>query len=253
VPTLHTRAPNVTPVLQTSSAAVGQARRLMLALTSWSIAAALLAFAPRVRAQEAKPALAAQRKESAPRGAVQVIVTTPEDDLLITVAQPGKPLAIVSCYYQCSFWAIPGSYSLWATGSARNIKYETTLLVRSHTKFAVTTGHHAVRTAGLITGILGPIAVGLGYALVAHAVQCGECSEGGNADATAGVALFWGGVAATIVGWTVFATSEQTHVDAIDDEPARPTQRAELRPPLFHAGVQALPHGGWGVGLSAQF
>jgi hypothetical protein len=119
---------------------------------SWSIAAAVLSMAPCLHAQEAKP-IAAEKREDAPVGAVRVDIATSEDDLLLTIAQPGKQRAVVSCHQQCSFWGAPGNYTLRATSLARDIQYETTLdVVGQRSQFKVSSGDPDVRTVGLVAG-----------------------------------------------------------------------------------------------------
>jgi len=207
-------------------------------------------MAPYLQAQETKSSIAIPETKRAPAGAVRVVVTTPEDDLLLTVAQPGKQQAIVSCYYQCTFWGVPGRYSLWATSPARNIHYKTTLDVGLHTEFQVSAGHTAARTAGLVAGVLSPIVAGVGLFLVTDGVgatQCDDCAGRRDAEVQAGLVMFWGGLLATPISWLVFATSSEMRVDPFDDKPT------PVRAPRLQLGVQPLPHGGWGAGLSTVF
>jgi hypothetical protein len=229
-------------------------RRLSVALASWSIALALLAVAPRVRAQkvarQATPArfgLAAKKTDDAPAGAVRVVVTSNEDRVLLTVSEPGNPGAIVSCYHQCSFWGAPGSYTLRATSPERKVHYETTLSVGQRDEFNVSLGHPGARTAGLIAGIVGPVAMAGGFLLgVGHLVEergCGEPTCPTTADYVP-VAMLLSGLVTTVVGWTVYAANGP-RVDGANEERA-----SSPRPQL---GVLALPRGGWGVGISTLF
>lgn len=258
VPQIHARALDVALAARASSAPGGRHRRLKLALTSASIALTQLTIAPGVRAQEANASVTTQRREIAPRGAVRVSVTTPEDDLLITVAQPGKPHALVSCHHHCSFWGVPGSYALWATSHQRGIRYQTTLRVGPSTEFKVSSGHHAERNAGLIAGVLGPVTAGVGMLLIAEGIgmsQCDACEGHGDTALRAGSLMFVVGLLATPIGWGVFAFSRETRVDSIEPEP-QPMKFAPPGPPRdprLQLGVLALPRGGWGVGLSTLF
>ena len=190
-----------------------------------------------------------QKQEGAPAGAVHVFVTTGEDDLLLTVAQPGARRAIVRCYRQCSFWGVPGSYALWATSAERQVHYQTILHVEQRTSFTVSSGHPDARTAGLIAGIVGPIAVVAGVVLLGYqfaaAPQCDSCPPQGGHPVP--VALAISGLAATFVGWGLFVASGP-RVDTVDDKPIRSVGASHL-----HLGVLAFPRGGWGGGLSTQF
>jgi hypothetical protein len=236
-------------------------RRLRLALRVWSIAWAVIAIAPCVRAQEATrlpPAavlsVAAQAKADAPVGAVRVLVSTDEDDLLLIVALPGKQQAVVSCYHRCSFWGMPGRYTLWATSPERVVHYETTLDVQQRTAFKVSSGHLGARTAGLIAGIAGPIAMVAGAVVaVMQAEECNESSCPRTKLSPVPAALFLGGLTVTISGWMVFALSEPyvDVVDPVDDAPTQPVPPS--RDPRLQVGVLAFPRGGWGVGLSTMF
>jgi len=227
----------------------GRMRQLRLVLTSCSIAGALFAVAPCVRAQEATPSVAGQKKEVAPVGAVRVVVTTGEDHVLLTVAEPGRPQAIVSCYHQCSFWGVPGRYTLWATTPEKKVHYETTLSVRHGNEFNVSLGHPGARTAGLIAGIVGPLAMAGGFLLgVGHVVDergCGEPTCPTTTDYVP-VVMLLSGLVTTIVGWTVYVATGP-RVDGANEE------RAPSHDPRPQLGVLALPHGGWGVGLSTAF
>jgi hypothetical protein len=235
-------------------------RRLRFAVTSWSIAGALLAIARCLRAQQATPAVAAQRGAETPTGAVRVVVTTDDDALLLTIAEPGKRNAIVSCHHQCSFWGVPGRYTLRATSTDGQTDCQTTLQVGPHAVFTVSVGHNTgMRTAGLIAGIAGPIAMasgfyfGLSYALD-H--QCDDSLHCPSApDAFGDLAL--AGLASTIIGWAVFGFApRELHVhavdvaDVVDNRPARPAPKHSWRPKL---GAVPLPGGGWGAGLSMVF
>ncbi|HWZ93441.1 MAG TPA: hypothetical protein VNW92_31495 [Polyangiaceae bacterium] len=220
-------------------------------MTSWSVAGALLAVAPSLHAQDAKPSVAALRKEDAPVGAVRVFVSTDENDLLLTVAQPGKAPGIVRCYHRCSFWGLPGSYTLWATSPEREVLYETTLHVGKRTQFSVSSEHPDARTAGLITGILGPFTVGIGAYFVATGArrnQCDDCAGQGTAEILIGYGMFIAGSAATLGGWLLFATSGPSVDSAVDDQPIRHGHEQRLQ-----LGLLPLPHNGWALGLSTQF
>jgi len=223
-------------------------RQLRLALTSCSIAGALFAVAPCVRAQEATPSVASQEKEDAPVGAVRVFVSTDDERVLLTVAEPGKPRAIVSCYHQCSFWGVPGSYTLWATSPERKVHYETTISVGQRNEFNVSLGHPGARTAGLIAGIVGPVEMYIGTMLgVIHLLRegCAESKCPTNTDYVP-VAVLLSGLVTTVVGWAVFAEN-RPRVDGANEA------RAPFHDPRPQLGVLALPYGGWGVGLSAAF
>jgi hypothetical protein len=175
-----------------------------------------------------------------------VVVTTGEDRLLLRVAERGKTQAIVSCYHQCSFWAMPGSYTLWATILERDVDYETTLDVVEPSVFKVSTGHPGARAAGLIAGIVGPLAMATGTYLGIRHVANEECAEPTCPTSTdyLPVVMLLSGLVTTIVGWSVFATTGPR----VDEAPASPSR--DPRPQL---GVLSLPRGGWGVALSTSF
>jgi hypothetical protein len=224
--------------------------RMRIVLSSWFVAGALLTIAPCLQAQEAKSSAAIAEHEKARPGAVRVVITTPEDDLLLTVTPPGKDQAIVSCYDQCTFWGVPGSYSLLATSAKRSINYQTTLNVGVHTEFRVSSGHTGAQTAGLVIGVLAPIVAGVGFLLVTDGVgktQCDDCAGRRGAEIQAGLAMFWGGLLATPVGWAIFGTSSEMRIDPVDKHPI------PVRAPRLQLGAVPLPRGGWGVGLSAVF
>ena len=229
--------------------------RLRLALASWSVAAALLAVAPCLHAQETTPSVAAQRKEDAPVGAVRVVVHTDENDLLLTVAQPERETGIVRCYHQCSFWGLPGRYTLWATSPEREVLYETALRVGERTAFKVSSGHPDVRSAGLIVGIVGPIAMVGGLILwvdqLASAPHCDPypCREAPPTDLVP-PAMLIGWLVATLGGWIIFGAMAPS-VTPVDEKAFKPTQSA--RPPRLQLGLLPLPHSGWALGLSTQF
>ena len=234
-------------------------RSFRLALTSGAIAGALFAVAPSLHAQEADGPVAAQNKEDAPASAVRVFITTTEDDVLLTVAQPGEQLeAIVSCHHQCSFWGVPGSYTLWATSPERDLDYETTLHVAKPTAFRVSSGHPGARTAGLITGIVGPLVIVGGALMVLEAfTEAQACSES-NCEAqnsgkpylgVIGVGAILVGALATPVGWSVYAANGP-RVDAVSNDS---TARAQPSPSPLHVGLLPLPRGGWGFGVSTVF
>jgi hypothetical protein len=246
VPPRHTRAPSVALAALASGSL--WRRRLRLALTSWSIAGALFAVAPCLRAQEPTPSVAALKKEDAPVGAVRVFVSTNEDGLLLTVAQPGRQQGIVSCYHQCSFWGLPGGYSLWATSCKPEVHYQTTVYVGRHTVFKVSSGHRGLRTAGLIAGIAGPIVALSGLVLgLSRLSECHESNCPPQKDNTVAFALFVGGLVVTPAGWMIFATSGPS----VDDEPNELIKSD--RGPHLRMGVLVLPRGGWGMGLSTLF
>ena len=233
--------------------------RLRLALTSWSIAGALFAIAPCLHAQEANASVAAWHKADAPAGAVRVFITTDEDDLLLTVAQPGEQLqGIVRCYHRCSFWGLPGSYTLWATSPERDFNYETTLHVEKRAAFRVSSGHPAARTAGLVTGIVGPIVMVSGVVVLFAQVirdpafQCNESNCPQEQSHPLGVVMFWGGLLATPIGWGIFGAGGPS-VHKIHESRMRASKAAAARTPPLQLGVLAFPHGGWGVGVSTLF
>jgi hypothetical protein len=241
-----------------------QLGRWRLALTSWSVAGALLAVAPCLHAQEATPSVAALRKEDAPIGAVRVFVSTDEHDLLLTVAQPGKERGIVRCYHQCSFWGLPGSYTLWATSCKRQVHYdtlwatsceleilyETTLRVGARTAFRVSSGNADLQIAGSTAGIVGPIAIVGGGAFLGlkHYIgtQCNESNCPAPKDDLVPAVIIVSGLVATLVGWAIFSAAAPS-VHPVDDKPA------PLPPPRLRLGLLSLPHSGWGLGLSTPF
>jgi hypothetical protein len=258
VPPFHTRAPGIAFEALASSAVGGRLRRLKLLSTSLSIAGALFAFTPDLRAQEATglplaapPSLAVKGEDGAPSvRVVPVVVATREDGLLLTVAQPGNQQAIVSCYHQCSFLAVSGSYTLWATNPGRRVHYQTTLHVGQRTTFWVSSGEPAARTAGLIAGIAGPIATISGVVLGLSQVLAEQCNESNcppPKDHPVALGLVLGGLFATPIGWTIFATSGP-RVNPVDDKPIKYVREQRLQ-----LGVLALPRGGWSVGLSTPF
>ena len=236
------------------------------ALTSWSIAGALLAVAPRLHAQEVTRSVAALRKEDAPAGAVHVFVSTEEDDLLLTVAQPGKEPGIVHCYHQCSFWGLPGNYTLWATSCKRQVHYdtlwatsceleilyETTLRVGARTAFRVSSGNADLRIAGSTAGIVGPFAIvgGAAFLEVKHYIgtQCNESNCPAPTDDLVPAVIIVSGLVATVAGWMIYAANGPHVVDPDDDVPTEPTHPRDLR-----LGLLPLPHSGWAVELSTQF
>ena len=230
---------------------------MRLALASWSIVVALLAVAPRVPAQEAAPqatparsAVAAEKTEvERLTGAGRVVVFSGDYRVLLTVSEPGKPPAIVSCYHQCSFWGVPGNYTLRATSPERKVHYETTLSVRQRDDFNVSLGHPGARTAGVIAGIVGPVAMAGGFLLgVGHLVDergCGEPTCPTTTDYVP-VVMLLSGLVTTIVGWTVYAVSGP-RVEGANEE------RASSLDPRPQLGVLALPRGGRGIGISTLF
>ena len=224
--------------------------RFRLALTSLSIAGALLILASPLRAQEAPTWVAGQKKEDAPVSAVHVFVTTHEDGVLLTVAQPGKHYAVVSCYRQCSFWGMPGTYALWATSP--ELDYETTLHVGKRAAFRVSSGQPGTRTAGLIAGVVGPIVMlggavlGLNHAL-AH--QCNESACPPGKDYPAPGVMLIGGLVATLAGWAVYSASGP-RVDPVDENAIQALPRPA---PRVQLGVLSLSHRGWGMALSTVF
>jgi len=232
--------------------------RVSRLLTSWSIAGVLLVTARGLRAEEApsrraEPSpVATLKKEDAPLGAVRISVSTDEDRLLLTVARPGERKSIVSCYRQCSFWGVRGSYTLWATNQERGVHYQTTLETGQHTAFKASSGSPVARTGGLVAGIAGPIAIVGGMALfIVQVLGDPPCDPSPGRECTKsrrpiGLALFGGGILATVIGWTTFATAGP-RVDAVEEKPAqRPPLRAKL-------DVMRFSSQGWGVAISARF
>jgi hypothetical protein len=219
------------------------------------MAGALLATAQCVHAQEAAisveatPVVAAQTKEDAPAGAVHVFVTTRDDRLLLTVTEPGKQQAIVSCYHQCSFWGLRGRYVLRATTPELEVDYETTLRVGRRRAFRVSSGSPAAHAVGLLVAIAGPIVmIGGVYLGVSYVLehQCNESNCPPTKDRSVPGVVIASGLVLTLAGLTTLAVSAPS-VQPLDDAPAEP------RAPRLELGVLALPRGGWGVGLSTLF
>ncbi len=172
------------------------------------------------------------------------------DRVLLTVSEPGKPEAIVSCYHQCSFLGVLGSYTLRATSPEGKVRYETTLSVGQRNEFNVSLGRPGARTAGLIAGIVGPLAMAGGFLLgVGHVVDergCGEPNCPTTTDYVPRGDASLSGLVTTIVGWTVYAATGP-RVDEANEG------RAPSHDPRPQVGILALPRGGWGVGLSTLF
>jgi hypothetical protein len=225
-------------------------------LTSWSLAGALLATAQSVHAQEAaipveaRRLAAAERKEDAPAGAVRVVVTTPDDRLLLTVAEPGAMQAIVSCYHQCSFWGLRGRYVLRATTPELEVDYQTTLHVGRRRVFRVSSGSPNAHVVGLLVAIAGPVVmVGGAFYAVEDALgrrQCDSSNCPPTKDNSVPAVVIASGLVLTLAGLTTYAVTEPS-VEPLDDAPAEP------RAPPVGLGLLALPRGGWGVGLSTLF
>jgi hypothetical protein len=255
VPLIHTFVHGVVPGAHASTT-FDRAMRLM----SWSLTAVVLAIAPTLHAEGApslpsaeRSPVAALKKGDAPVGAVRISISTNEERLLLTVAQPGASRAIVTCYYQCSFWGVPGRYTVWTTNQERGIRYQTTLDAQRDRTFLASSGNPGARTAGMIAGIAGPIAMVGGVALAVVQVlgdpHCDPSPGSDCVDSTGhplGYALFAGGLVATVIGWLTFATSGP-RVDAAEE-------KRETHPPLrARLGVTALPSHGWGMAISTPF
>lgn len=192
--------------------------------------------------------VAAERKEDAPARAVHVFVTTPDDGLLLTVTEPGRQQAIVSCYHQCSFWGLRGRYVLRATTPELEVDYQTTLRVGRRRVFRVSSGSPNAHAAGLLVAIVGPVVmVGGAYFAVQDVLQhqCNENCPPTKDNPVPGVVIA-SGLVLTLAGLTTLAVTAPS-VEPLHDAPAEP------RAPRLELGVLALPRGGWGMGLSTRF
>jgi hypothetical protein len=226
------------------------------------IAGALIAVTPGLRAQEATRSPPAppssgsvQEQEKPSFGVLRVVVASGEDDLLLTIAQRGNTQTLVSCYRQCSFLAVPGTYTLSATNREQDIQFHRTLQVGERTSFWVSPGNRTRRTVGWIAGIAGPIAMVVGLALAIVQVvddpgyQCNESNCPTSKSHPVGPALFFAGLLATPIGWTLFALNGPS-VDPTDLKLARATPPRDRH---LELGLVALPRGGWGLGFSTPF
>ncbi len=176
--------------------------------------------------------------------------------LLNVLAEPGEPQPGVSCYHQCTFWAVPGNHTLWATDPKRGINYHLTLNVQpNQNALSVSSGNPGLRRAGLIAGIAGPLLMVGGIAVLFAQIlsdpnyQCNESNCPPGKSYPLGPVMFFTGLIATPVGWALFATNGPR----VNELNAEAVPASAPRDPRLKLGVVSLPHGGWGVGLSTLF
>ncbi len=88
------------------------------------------------------PTARAQQTVARPVGLIPVYVSSTEEGLLLNVlAEPGEQQPGVSCYRHCTFWAVPGNHTLWATNPGRGVNFHLTLDVqRGQNVFRVSSG-----------------------------------------------------------------------------------------------------------------
>jgi hypothetical protein len=168
-------------------------------------------------------------------------------------ATPGSVPPLAQCRMPCGFQMQRGRYRIEVQETEDTLGGSRPVSIEGPSRLLVTPRDRGKRTAGLVLGIGGIVAVIAGLGIIVHSVansryvssDCsGEWCSRWNSESTAGLLVFVAGCAMTPIGWVMFGKSFRP---AIDVQPAR-----AARVPTGRIGLVPL-RGGAGLGASFVF
>jgi hypothetical protein len=189
-------------------------------------------------------------------GAVPVWMVGDEGETALVSIYPdwtseGAVAPLASCHLPCGFQMQPGRYRIQVAETETTLRGSRPVIIEGPSRLTITPRERAKRTAGLVLGIGGIVAVVAGIGLMidgTHQQRCNGdfCRElEFDAEAGAGLAVFLAGAAITPIGWVLFGKSFRP---AVDVEHGAPTAYA----PYGRLGLVGVP-GGAGLGGTFVF
>ncbi|MCK6536851.1 MAG: hypothetical protein L6Q84_28115 [Polyangiaceae bacterium] len=180
------------------------------------VAAALLLLAPAVaRAQVPAPPPGWAPRPYAVPPPVDLVSTEPGVSLSVFPerARPDRDPPLFECPTPpCRIPLWPGRYQLRVSEGPETLEGTRGFETTGPAQVSVDPDTHAHRTAGLVMGIVGPIAALVGVGMLASC-SGSECREGDDFLGSSGVLLFLGGLTVTPIGWVMFGTSYKPEVE----------------------------------------
>ncbi|MEO8902943.1 MAG: hypothetical protein ABI488_12860, partial [Polyangiaceae bacterium] len=207
----------------------------------WASSALLLmtlCYASRAHAQYARP--------------VFVRVSTGGPAFTVSVRQrrhvPAQQLA--ACEQACGFWAYPGKYVVRMDLPEQDASV--TLRVRGPGNYDFVPGNSAARSAGLVLGIVGPVAVTVGAVMVIAGAYNSRCDDAVDRPTSCntpaisyyGAATFLAGVGMTTAGWVLYVANRPRF---------QLNELGPLQPASARLGLIPMPRGGLGFGATVAF
>jgi hypothetical protein len=198
----------------------------------------------------------AEDDELVPAEPVPVTISGLSAGTSVRVVEGDSLRPVVTCPYDCRFNAPPGGYRLYFRDPRTGKEQELGVRVREATKLRLERGDPSTRRTGLVLGIVGPVLLGVGAALIAPALLSDSvCRDGDSNCETPGertAALIGLGVAAvggvlTPIGWTMFKRGRTKLIDEGTQREAASTSSFQLR-----VGLSAAP-GCYGLGAVGTF
>ncbi len=204
---------------------------------SWALLLTVLLFAPRAHAQYAAPVFV--QVDAAGQG---FTVSTPH-------ARHVPAQTIAECQQACGFWAYPGTYEV--RGQGPGPLERATLRVRGPGNYTFVPENSAARRAGLVLGIVGPVATVVGvFMVVAGAYN--SCDDAAlhptpcktPAISYYGAATFVAGAGMTTAGWIMYIYNRPKFTLSAP---------VPWQPASAQLGLIPMPRGGLAFGATVTF